>query len=233
MAYLLFSTRLVTSPEVIEHRLPRDFDYHRMPAPWVQIKILTIFRILGASDQQTSAQMYEILTEVLRRADTGVNAGFAVCYQCVRTITGIYPSNSLLEIAAKNISRFLSSENMNLKYLGVTGLAEIVQVNPVYAAEHQMVVVDCLESEDETLKRRTLDLLYRMTNPQNVSVIVSKLLFHLRASVDTHLRRELVSRVTQLAERYAPTNEWYVSTMNQVPCHKKVEQPGLNTIKFN
>merc|ERR1719262_2118266 len=55
-----------------------------------------------------------------------------------------------------------------------------------------------------------------MTNPQNVSVIVSKLLFHLRASVDTHLRRELVSRVTQLAERYAPTNEWYVSTMNQV-----------------
>ena len=64
MAYLLFSTRLVTSPEVIEHRLPRDFDYHRMPAPWVQIKILTIFRILGASDQQTSAQMYEILTEV-------------------------------------------------------------------------------------------------------------------------------------------------------------------------
>ena len=53
--------------------------------------------------------------DVERRADTGVNAGFAVAYQCVRTITGIYPSNSLLEIAAKNISRFISSDNMNLK----------------------------------------------------------------------------------------------------------------------
>jgi AP-4 complex subunit epsilon-1 len=120
--------------QVIEHRLPRDFDYHRMPAPWTQIRILTILRMLGAADQQASEGMYEILMEVLRRADTGVNAGFAVCYQCVRTITGIYPSNSLLEVAAKNISRFISSENMNLKYLGVTGLAEIVQVNPAFAA---------------------------------------------------------------------------------------------------
>ena len=32
------------------------------------------------------------------------------------------------------------------RYLGVTGLAEIVQVDPAFAAEHQMVVVDCLES---------------------------------------------------------------------------------------
>merc|ERR1719210_2750320 len=38
----------------------------------------------------------------------------------------------------------------------------------------------------------------------------------LRTSVDAHLRRELVQRVTSLAERFAPNNEWYVNTMNQV-----------------
>ena len=51
-----------------------------------------------------------------------------------------------LQVASKkSYVRFISSENHNLRYLGVTGLAQIVQVNPAYAAEHQMVVVDCLE----------------------------------------------------------------------------------------
>eukprot|EP00747_Dinoflagellata_sp_TGD_P096813 gnl/TRDRNA2_/TRDRNA2_166944_c1_seq1.p1 gnl/TRDRNA2_/TRDRNA2_166944_c1~~gnl/TRDRNA2_/TRDRNA2_166944_c1_seq1.p1 ORF type:complete len:911 (+),score=179.30 gnl/TRDRNA2_/TRDRNA2_166944_c1_seq1:310-2733(+) len=202
--------------QITEHRLPRDFDYHRMPAPWLQVKLLSILSCLGASDQKASEQMYEILQEVVRRADSGVNVGYAIIYECVKCITKIYPEHSLLELAASNVSRFISSDNHNLKYLGVTGLAQIVQVNPSYAAEHQMVVVDCLEDPDDTLKRKTLDLLFRMTNPQNVVVVVDKLTFHLRTSVDTHLRRELVQRITQLAERFAPNNEWYVTTMNTV-----------------
>merc|ERR1719245_2724020 len=83
------------------------------------------------------------------------------------------------------------------------GLAAIVNDHPRYATAHQMAVVECLEDPDETLKRKTLDLLYRMTNPQNVTVVVDKLTFHLRTSVDVHLRRELVQRVTSLAERFA------------------------------
>lgn len=202
--------------QITEHRLPRDYDYHRMPAPWLQVKLLSILGILGTADQKASEQMYEILQECMRKADSGVNIGYAIIYECVKCITRIYPDHSLLELAASNISRFISSDNHNLKYLGVTGLAQIVQVNASYATEHQMVVVDCLEDPDETLKRKTLDLLFRMTNPQNATVVVDKLTFHMRTSVDAHLRRELVQRITSLAERFAPNNEWYVNTMNTV-----------------
>jgi len=39
-----------------------------------------------------------------------------------------------------------------------------------------MTIVDCIEDPDETLKFKTLELLFRMTNANNVTVIVDKLL---------------------------------------------------------
>lgn len=202
--------------QITEHRLPREFDYHRIPAPWIQIRLLKLLALLGQADQQTSEGMYEVLHDVMRRADTGINVGYAIIYECVRTVTTIYPNSTLLDAAAASISRFISSENHNLKYLGVTGLAAIVKDHPRYAAAHQMAVIDCLEDPDETLKRKTLDLLYRMTNPVNVEFISDKLTQFLREATDVFLRTELVSRITQCAERYAPSNAWYIQTMTNV-----------------
>ena len=119
--------------QIVEHRLPRDFDYHRMPAPWAQLRLLRILALLGRADQSTSEGMYEVLGDVIRRADTGINVGYAIVYECVRTVTTIYPNNNLLDEAARAIARFLGSENHNLKYLGITGLAQVVEQHPKYA----------------------------------------------------------------------------------------------------
>eukprot|EP00475_Leptophrys_vorax_P016732 TRINITY_DN2323_c0_g1_i1.p1 TRINITY_DN2323_c0_g1~~TRINITY_DN2323_c0_g1_i1.p1 ORF type:complete len:1145 (+),score=327.32 TRINITY_DN2323_c0_g1_i1:67-3501(+) len=202
--------------QITEHRLPRDFDYHRMPAPWIQIKLLQILAVLGNLDKSASEGMYEILGEVLRRADIGINVGYAIIYETVRTITQIYPEPQLLEEAAKCVSRFITAENHNLKYLGINALANIVQIDSKYALDHQLIVIDCLEDPDETLRRKTLDLLYKMTNPANVVVIVGKLIASLKSTLDVFLRKELVLRITQLAERFAPHTFWYIDIMNEV-----------------
>lgn len=68
------------------------------------------------------------------------------------------------------ISTFLKSSSHNLKYVGIDGLARIVRINPKYAAEHQLAVIDCLEDPDDMLKKKTLELLYKMTKPNNVEV---------------------------------------------------------------
>ena len=43
--------------QVIERRLPKDFDYHKVPAPWMQVKLLKIMSLLGADDQSSSESM--------------------------------------------------------------------------------------------------------------------------------------------------------------------------------
>lgn len=68
------------------------------------------------------------------------------------------------------ISTFLKSSNHNLKYIGIDALSRIVRINSNYANEHQLAVIDCLEDPDETLKKKTLELLFKMTSPNNVEV---------------------------------------------------------------
>jgi len=206
--------------QVIDRRLPKSYEYHRTPAPFVQIKLLKILAILGAHDKATSSEMYAVLEDTLERASTKNQIGNALVYETVRTITSIYPHPQLLAQCALVISRFIKSTNNNLKYVGLNALACIVNVNPSYAAEHQMAVVDCLEDPDETLRKKTLDLLYRMTKPNNVEVIVERMLAFLKRDVDKYsdryVREEAVSRVAELAERYAPNAKWYINTMTEL-----------------
>ena len=63
---------------------------------------------------------------------------------------------------------------------------------------------------------QTLDLLFKMTNPMNVVVIADRLIAYLRQTRDEYIRSDLVARITQLAERFAPDNQWFLQTMNAV-----------------
>lgn len=209
---------MIILKQIIDHRLPRDFDYHRIPAPWVQTKLLEILSYLGMDDEENSKLMYEIITTVLKRSDdSAINVGYALVYQCLRTITRIYPSQELLDLATLTISRFLSSQSKNLKYMGIMGLIQIVKIDPKYTLDYQNMVVDCLEDADDTLKIRTLDLLFKMTNKQNVEPIVEKLLAYLKAApIESSARKDLVVKINELGEKFAPNKNWYVRTMNKV-----------------
>uniref|UniRef100_A0A3B3U3P4 AP-4 complex subunit epsilon n=1 Tax=Poecilia latipinna TaxID=48699 RepID=A0A3B3U3P4_9TELE len=198
--------------QVVGGKLPMDFNYHSVPAPWLQIHLLRILSLLGKNDQ-TSEIMYEILDESLRRAEMNHNITY-ILYECVKCIYTIHPKSGLLEKAAKCIGNFVLSPKINLKYL-LKALTYVVQQDPKLALQHQMTIIECLDHSDLIIKRETLELLFRITNDQNVTVIVEKMLDFLRISEDDHTTIDLVGKVAELAE-YAPDNEWFIDTMNTV-----------------
>lgn len=202
--------------QVVGGKLPLDFNYHSVPAPWLQIQLLRILSLLGRDDQSTSEFMYEVLDESLRRAEMNHNITYAILFECVKAVYTIYPKAELLEKAARCIGNFVLSPKINLKYLGLKALTYVVQHDAKLALQHQMTIIECLDHSDFTIKRETLELLFRITNAQNVSVIVEKMLDFLRSSSDEHTIIHLAGKVAELAEKFAPDNSWFIQTMNDV-----------------
>lgn len=202
--------------QILNRKLPEDFNYRSVPCPWMQIKILQILALLGCDDMNESKKMYEILRQCLDVTDTEETIGCAVVYECMKTIATIYPNRALVEAAANKAGLYLVASNNNLKYLGITTLSNLIHIDISYGTRHQIFVIDCLNDQDESLKRRTLELLYRMTNTSNVKVICERLISYLRSTVDEYIKSDLVTRITTLAEKFSPDNEWYINTMNEV-----------------
>ena len=40
--------------QVADHRLPKEYDYHRVPAPWIQMHLLRMLAVLGRGDRAAS-----------------------------------------------------------------------------------------------------------------------------------------------------------------------------------
>ncbi|GIX61824.1 AP-4 complex subunit epsilon, putative [Babesia caballi] len=203
--------------QIVARRLTNTYDYHRVPAPWIQIAIVSIFGRMGRGDRRLSAQMFECLQNVMQHAESLPSSssvvGNAIIYECAKTVSAISPRESLTTMCSISISRMLGSANNNLRYAGISGLSILVGVNMSYAAENQLVVVSCLEDRDETIRRRTLDLLYRMTNTKNVVTIVNCFVAQLRSKCERYWSAELINKTTLLCEKFAPSAVWYVETL--------------------
>uniref|UniRef100_A0A5B6Z1K6 Putative AP-4 complex subunit epsilon n=1 Tax=Davidia involucrata TaxID=16924 RepID=A0A5B6Z1K6_DAVIN len=202
--------------QVAERRLPKSYDYHQMPAPFIQIKLLKILALLGSGDKLASENMYTVVGDIMRKCDTTSNIGNAVLYECICCVSSIYPTPKLLEAAADAISKFLKSDSHNLKYMGIDALGRLIKISPEIAEQHQLAVIDCLEDPDDTLKRKTFELLYKMTKSSNVEVIVDRMIDYMISINDNHYKTEIASRCVELAEQFAPSNHWFIQTMNKV-----------------
>lgn len=202
--------------QVAERRLPKSYDYHQLPAPFIQVRLLKILALLGSGDKKASESMYTVLGDIFRKGESSSNIGNAVLYECICCVSSIYPNPKLLDTAAEVTSRFLKSESHNLKYMGIDALSRLIKINPDNAEEHQMAVIDCLEDPDDTLKRKTFELLYKMTKSSNVEVIVDRMIDYMISISDNYYKTEIASRCVELAEQFAPSNQWFIQTMNKV-----------------
>ncbi|XP_052058969.1 AP-4 complex subunit epsilon-1-like [Mytilus californianus] len=202
--------------QIIERKLPSSYEYHSIPSPWLQIKILKMLALLGADNQRESEMIYPVLQAVFERTGIKDKMCFAICYECIQTSTSIYPNQELLQAATQAVGNFLRAKDLTLKYIGIKALTGLVRVSQEFALQYQIIVVELLDDPDETVQRKTLALLYNMTNSVNVQPVCDKLLQHMINSSDPFHKEDLLHKIVELTQKFFKPEVWFVDILFKV-----------------
>ena len=99
-------------------------------------------------------------------------------------------------------------------YLGLENMGRLSMLPQValVVKRNQHQIAESLHDPDISIRRRALDLLYGMCDTGNAQDIVKELLDYLIVS-DFAIREELVLKIAILAEKYAPTQRWYIDVV--------------------
>ena len=95
--------------------------------------------------------------------------------------------------------------------MGLENMGRLSVLPQVAAAvkRNQAQIIESLHDPDISIRRRALDLLFGMCDTANAESIVKELLEYLTVS-DFAIREELVLRIAILAEKFMPSQRWYI-----------------------
>lgn len=73
-----------------------------------------------------------------------------------------------------------------------------------------MLLLDCLESEDETIKHMTIKILFKNVNENNIELIVENIHKFIVCTPDIGFKKWSISKLYQIIESKAPQPSWFL-----------------------
>lgn len=128
---------------------------------------------------------------------------------------GIEASSGLRVLGINILGRFLMNRENNVRFVALQSLQSVVDIDYNAVQRHKQTITDCLKDHDLVIKKKALDLLFKITNGQNVKSITKELLNYLLIA-DNEFKKELSNKICMMCEKYAPTKKWQVDTVMKV-----------------
>ena len=153
-----------------------EFDIAGVFDPFLQVGIISFFKLMGENNEEISEELVEILASIATNMTSTKNSGCAVLYECVRTIMAIESSKSLRSFGISILGKFLAIKDNNSRYVSLQSLKQVVQHDLAAVQKHKDMIVDCLKEYDVSIKKKALDLILVITTKKNVKSIVKELL---------------------------------------------------------
>mmetsp|Transcript_69361 Transcript_69361/g.166304 ORF Transcript_69361/g.166304 Transcript_69361/m.166304 type:complete len:962 (-) Transcript_69361:125-3010(-) len=216
---------------------PDHYEYYRVPAPWLQTKLLRILQFFPVKvfNPEVVNRMNTILHNILAKpavhrspppsgttpkkrckADAErqnrSNAEHAILFEAMNLMIHLEDKckPDTTKTAAGLLGSFISSADANIRYLGLETMARLAS-NPEtfeHLERYKNLILDKMKEPDISIRRQALNLLYALCRPDNWQQIVDELL-EIVGSSDSLLQEELVLKIAILAEKNAPNFKWY------------------------
>ncbi|GMT16862.1 hypothetical protein PFISCL1PPCAC_8159, partial [Pristionchus fissidentatus] len=188
---------------------------------WMLIKIIKLFGALVPLEKRLGNKLLEPLTNLINST-----SAMSLLYECINTVIAVLISVSAnapgdqtasIQLCVQKLGVLIDDSDQNLKYLGLLAMGKILQTHPKAVQAHKDIVLRCLDDKDESIRLRSLDLLYGMVSKKNIMEIVRKLMEHVESAEGSHYRDELLSRIISICSynnyTYITNFEWYISVL--------------------
>ena len=192
-----------------------EHDVAGITDPFLQVKILQLFRVLGRGDPGTSEQINDILAQVATNTESSKNVGNAILYEAVLTILDIEADSGLRVLGVNILGKFLSNKDNNIRYVALNTLLKVVAIEPNAVQRHRNTILECLRDPDISIRRRALDLSFTLIRDDNIRVLIRELLAFLEVA-DNEFKSVISTQIGIAADRYAPSKRWHIDTMLRV-----------------
>ncbi|GLI58947.1 hypothetical protein VaNZ11_000735 [Volvox africanus] len=220
-------------------RIPPEYLYYGIPSPWLQARCLRALQLFPPPDSITERKtLHDVLqniiavtsSEAAKNANPNkANALNAILFEALAlalhhaaaasaAVADSTSDKATLDSCLSLLGKYLAGKDANAKYLALDSLARLSSAMPEVmqaARGYQDTVMISLKDPDVSIRRRALDLLFTMCDASSAPQVVSELLKYL-VTADFSVREELVLKIAILAEKYAPSMQWYMDVVLQL-----------------
>ncbi|KAL2266293.1 hypothetical protein VTJ83DRAFT_5645 [Remersonia thermophila] len=154
---------------------------------WMAIKLIKLFAVLTPLEPRLVRKLLPPLTNLIR-----TTPAMSLLYECINGIIqgGILGEgedfSAREEVASLCVNKLrgmvAGNSDPNLKYVALLAFNRIVVTHPFLVAQQEDVILECIDSEDITIRIKALDLVQGMVSSDNVVSIVGRLMRQLKAS---------------------------------------------------
>lgn len=208
-----------------------------VPNPWLVTKLVSLLNVLISSstnaelnitssniDQNTLGKLRLCVTRVIEIGTKGATDVLTrtvqntVLFSLINFASKLDPSAEAIASSVGALCSLLNSNDTNTRYLTLDSLVRLCSMSGRPAqnavrANHMNQLFHLLRNErDSSIVRKLVDLLYTLTDTENVQLIVDELLQYMTNAkhTDHHIRSDLAVKVAILTEKFANDSNWYV-----------------------
>uniref|UniRef100_A0A0K2TXV5 Clathrin/coatomer adaptor adaptin-like N-terminal domain-containing protein n=1 Tax=Lepeophtheirus salmonis TaxID=72036 RepID=A0A0K2TXV5_LEPSM len=216
---------LDVADQILDDKFPNEFKYKSLSAPWMLCDAISLLsRINKKETNNVSSKLSERYVHFLKRV---ISKSFgskemiscAIIFECIKAISILIDKNSKTDLITKAlpaVSKFLQDKSSNLKYMGIASMELIfMDTDLVLSTEQENIISSCLSYPDESIRRKTLSLLYVLAHDKNVRQICTTLLSYIKESDDKYKRKEFITKTSDLADKFIDSQgmDWYINVL--------------------